>query len=92
MSKVYGRRDSCAEVQRQDSQQHQHRAGQRVQEKLDRRVQPAVAAPHADQEIHRHQHHFPEQVEEEEIERHENAQHAHLQQQEQNVVFLACAS
>ena len=49
---------------------------------------PAVAAPHADQEIHRHQHHFPEHVEEEEIERHENAQHAHLQQQEENVIFL----
>ena len=78
MSKVNGRAGDLmrAIVKRQNRQQHQHRAGQRVEEELDRRVQPAVAAPDADQEVHRHQHHFPEQVEQEEIERHENAQHA----------------
>ena len=79
---------SGLEIKRQNAQQHDHRADQRVQEKFDRGVQAAVAAPDADQEIHRHQHHFPEHIEEEEIERHENAQHADLQQQEQNVIFL----
>ncbi len=90
MSKVYGRAGHLMRVivKRQNRQQHQHRAGQRVQEELDGRVQPPVAAPDADQEVHRDQHHFPEQVEEEEIERHEDAQHARLQQQEENVVFL----
>ncbi len=49
---------------------------------------PAVAAPHADQKIHRHQHHFPENIKKEEVERHENAEHACLQHEQQNVVFL----
>src|SRR5437899_12106617 len=75
-------------VKRQNGQQHQYRSGQRVEEKFDRSIEPPVAAPHADQKVHRDEHHFPEQVEEEEIERHEDAQHARLQQQKQNVVFL----
>ena len=70
------------EVNRQDRKQHQHRTCQRVQEEFDRRIEPPLAAPDADQEIHRHEHHFPENVEEHEIERHENAEHARLQQQE----------
>ena len=45
--------------------QHQHRSGHRVQEELDRRVDAAVVAPDADQEIHRHQRDFPEHVEQE---------------------------
>src|SRR6202165_56934 len=76
------------EVERQDPQQHQHRTDERIQEKLDRGVQAAVTAPHADQEINRNKHHFPEHVEQEEVERHENAQHPYLEQQEENVIFL----
>ncbi len=76
------------EVQEQDAQQHQHRAEQRVQEELDRRVELARAAPDADQQVHRDQHGFPENEEEEEIERHEDAQHAGLQHQKPDVVFL----
>ena len=37
---------------------------------------------------HRHQHHFPEHVEEEEVERHEDAQHPGLQQEQEDVVLL----
>ena len=55
------------EVQEQDAQQHQHRAKQRVQEELDRGVQFARPAPDADQQIHRHQHGFPENEEQEEV-------------------------
>ncbi len=76
------------EVQEQNAQQHQHRAGQRVQEELDRGVKLARPAPDADQQIHRHQHRFPENEEEEEIERHEDAEHAGLQHQKPDVVFL----
>ena len=76
------------EIKRQDAQQHQHRAGQRIKEKLNGRVQLARSAPHSDDEVHGHQHQFPEHVEQEEIHRHEYAQHAHLQQQEHAVVFL----
>src|SRR5215472_13342074 len=77
------------EVESQDRQQHDYRASQRVKEKLDGRVKTPVAAPYADQEIHRHEHHFPENVKEEEVERHEDADHAGLQQQHQNVILLS---
>ncbi len=77
-----------AVVQRQDAEQHQYRTGQCVQEKLNRRVEFPRPAPHADDEVHRHQHQFPENVEQEEIERDEYADHSRLQQQEHGVVFL----
>jgi len=76
------------EIERQDAEQHQYRAGQGIQEKFDRRVELARAAPHADDEVHRHQHQFPEDVEQEEVERDEDADHARLEQQEHRVVFL----
>jgi hypothetical protein len=76
------------EVKKQNAEQHQHRASQCVEEELDRRVEFARAAPDADQEVHRDQHGFPENEEEEEIERHEDAEHAGLQNQEPDVVFF----
>ncbi len=76
------------EVEEQNAQQHQHRAGQGVEEEFDRGVEFARAAPDADQQVHRHQHGFPENKEEEEIERHEDAEHAGLQHQKPDVVFL----
>src|SRR5207244_5939957 len=82
------RRHWRIEVQRQDRQQHDYRSRQGVQKKFDGCVQPAVASPRSDQEVHRNEHHFPENVEEEEVERDEDADHAGLQEQQQNVVFL----
>ena len=76
------------EVQRQDRQQHDHRSGQRIQEKLDGCVQAPVAPPHADQEVHRDKHHFPEHIKEEKIQGNENADHPGLQQEQQNVILL----
>ncbi len=76
------------EVERQNAEQHDDAADQRVEEELDRRVEPVGAAPDTDQEIHRHQHHFPEQEEQQEIERHERAKHAGLQHQQEDVVLL----
>ena len=67
------------EVEGQDAEQHQHAAGQGVEEELDGGVELSRAAPDADDEVHRHQHEFPEDVEQEEIERHEYADHARLQ-------------
>ena len=49
---------------------------------------PPVASPYANQEVHRNQRHFPENVEQHEIERHEDAEHPGLKQKEQNVIFL----
>src|SRR5271169_5495603 len=48
------------EIQKQNRQQHQHRTRQSVEEKFDGGVEFARASPNADQQIHRHQHRFPE--------------------------------
>ena len=63
-------------VERDDREQHEHGAGQRVEEELDGRVLLARPAPDADEEVHRQEHHLPEHVEEEEVEREEDAHHA----------------
>src|SRR6185437_6288260 len=76
------------EIQHQDAEQHQHAAHQRVQEEFDCGVKAPRATPNADDEVHRHQDHFEEDVEQEEIERDENADHARLQQQKKRVEFL----
>src|SRR5208283_5516200 len=76
------------EVEDQNAEEHQHAADQRIHDELHRRVLPALAAPDGDDEIHRHQHGLPENEEEQEIERHEDAQHGGLQEQEEGVVFL----
>jgi hypothetical protein len=75
-------------VKRQYAQQHHHAAHQGVNDELDGGVSFPRAAPDADDEIHRHQHGFPEYEKQQQIERHEHAQHGRLQQQEQRVVFL----
>src|SRR5581483_1225709 len=75
-------------VKEQHGQQHQHGPEQGVQEELDSRIEFARAAPDADEQIHRNQHGFPENEEEEEVERHEDAQHAGLQHQKPDVIFL----
>jgi hypothetical protein len=76
------------EVKKQNTQQHQHRAGQSVQEEFDGSVKLTRPAPNSDQQVHRHEHRFPEHEEQEKIERHEDAQHARLQHQKPDVVFL----
>ncbi len=73
------------EVDREDRQQHEDRAGHGVEEELDCRVLGPVfrLAPNPDQEVHRHEADLPEHVEEHEVERDKHAQHAHLEQEEQ---------
>src|SRR6266478_2583605 len=73
---------------KKNPQKHDYGTGQRVQEKLDGGVEAPIAAPNADEEVHGDEHHFPENVEEEEIERNENADHAGLQQEKQKGIFL----
>ena len=75
-------------IEHQNSEQHQDRADQGIDHELDRRVAAPRAAPDRDDEVHRDQHGFPEDKEEQEIERHEDAQHAGLQDQEKGVIFL----
>src|SRR5260370_4972066 len=76
------------EVERQEREEHDYGTVKRVQEKLVGCIEPPVATPNADQEVHRDEHHFPEHVKEEKIQRNENADHPGLQQQEQDVVLL----
>ena len=63
------------EVQRDDGDQQEHRAGHGVDEELERGVDLARAAPDADQQGHRDQHRFPEDEEEDEIQGAEHADH-----------------
>src|SRR5207244_9600538 len=55
------------EKELQHSEQHHNRTNERVQEKLDRRVETVLAAPNFDHEIHRHEHHFPEDEKQEKV-------------------------
>jgi hypothetical protein len=73
---------------RMNGDQDEHAAQERVQEELDGGVLAARPAPDADQEVHRQEHHFPEDVEEEEVQRQERPQHARFQDQEQGAVAL----
>ena len=74
-------------VQRHDRQQHQDRAEQRVEEEFEGRVDPARAAPDADDQEHRDQAAFEEQIEQHEVERREGADHQRFQKQERHHVF-----
>ncbi len=87
---VHQRRDvgrAGIPVQRHDREQHQDRAEQRVEEELERCVDPARAAPDADDQEHRDQAAFEEQVEQHEVERGEGADHQRFQQQKRHHVF-----
>ena len=91
MQQVERRAADLRVVQRrqvQDGDQHQQAAGQRVEQEFQRRVDTPLAAPHADQKIHRDQHDFPEDVEQEQINRDEGADHPGLQNEEADQVFL----
>ena len=74
-------------VGQQDRQQHGHRSDQGVDEELDGRVAAVLAAPNSDQEVHRNQGHFPEEIEQHIVQRHEHAQHAQFQQVEHHEVL-----
>jgi hypothetical protein len=73
---------------RQDRHQHQERPDERVQDELDRGVDPVRAAPDPDDQVHRDEHDLPEDVEEERVEREEDPEHADLEDQERDHVFL----
>jgi hypothetical protein len=73
---------------RHDGDQHQHRAEQRVEEELERRVDAPLAAPHADDDVHRDQAAFEEDVEQHDVERAEDADHQRFQDQEGDHVGL----
>ena len=69
-------------VEVDDGRQHQHRAGHGEQEKLHRRVDAALMAPDADEEVHGHQRDFPEHVEQKQVLRQEHAHQPEFEQQQ----------
>src|SRR3990170_9092292 len=73
------------EVECQDAQQHQHATHQGIKEELDGGVELPWPTPDPDEEIHGDQHDFPEDVEEEEVEGHEDAQHPGLEKEHHHV-------
>ena len=67
--------------------QHQHRAEQGVEEEFVARLDPLGAAPDADDQVHRDQAAFEEDVEQEQVLRREDAEHQRLHQQEGGHIF-----
>ena len=70
-----------SEHQPKNGNQHQQAAGLGIDEELGGRADPrtapgAAVAPQRDQEIHRHQHHFPEQEEQEQVDSEKDPDHA----------------
>ena len=78
-------RVEAAGLARQVEEGHQpeQRTSEGVEEELGGSVAALIAAPDPDHEVHRDEHGFPEQVEEEQVLGHEGPQHAGLQQEEQ---------
>ena len=64
--------------------EHQRRTEHRVEEELQRGVLAVLATPHADHEVHRQQHDFEEDEEQDEVLGDERAGHAGLQHQHQD--------
>ena len=54
---------TTVEIEHDDTDQEYEAARQRVEEELERRIDPAAAAPDANDHVHRDQHRFPEDVE-----------------------------
>jgi hypothetical protein len=74
----------------EDEQPDQHRQApdHGVDEELDRRVDAARPAPHADHEVHRDERDLPEHVEQEQVQREEGAEHAGLERLHEEHVRL----
>jgi hypothetical protein len=75
-------------VQPQDRGQHKHRRDHRVEEEFDGRVDLSPVAIDADQQGHRDQRRFPEEIEEKKVERGEDPDQGGLEDQQQDEEFL----
>ncbi len=76
------------EIDGQYAQEHEHRAGQGVEEELDGRVLLFRPPPDADEEVHGHQGDLPEDIEQDQVQGDEHAEHADLEDQEPEEVLL----
>src|SRR5207247_5013771 len=78
-------------VEPDDAHQHQNRAGHGVEHKFYGGIDAPLVAPDPDQEGHGDQHQFPEEEEQEKVERQENDDHADFEQQQHDEKFLHTA-
>src|SRR5207253_8908520 len=72
----------------EDGDQHREAADDRVDQEFEGGVDAAALAPDPDQEVERNQHRLPEDIEEDEVERQENARGGGFQDQKQEDEFL----
>ena len=77
-----------AEPHDEEADEHERRAGDRVQHELHRRVLFAAAAPDGDEHVHREQLDLPEEEEHDQVERREDAEHARLEGEQPDEVLL----
>jgi hypothetical protein len=70
------------QVEGNNGHQKHHRAGQSIEEELDRGILSARPAPDPDEQIHGDEHHLPEDIEEDKIHGTEDADHGGLHNQQ----------
>ena len=73
------------EHDREQAEEGQHAAGERVDEELHRRPTALIVAPDPDQEEERHEREFEEHVEQDHVPRREDAEHRRFQEEQQHV-------
>src|SRR5438552_3616028 len=71
--------------QRDQTNEHQHAAGKSKNQELESRVNASGAAPDADEKKHRHEHQFPEHIEQKKVGRREEADHGHFSAEQRSV-------
>src|SRR3990172_739582 len=77
------------EVESEDGDQHQYASGHGEEEKLDGCIDPSLRiAPDSDEEIHGNEHDFPKDIEEDEIEGNQGADHSRFKKKEGDHEFL----
>ena len=83
------RRGMVVQIEQHHPDQHQHRPGQRVEDVLQRGVLAVrPRAPELDQEVARHQHQLPEEEEQDEVQRREDAHDGAFQAEQRHQVGL----
>ena len=75
-------------VKVENRKEHQQTADHREDEELQGGIDPFLATPDANDEIHRDQHRLVEEVEENQIESEEGTDHAGLEQQDGDMEFF----
>ncbi len=76
---------SMNEIHDEDRHKHQNASHHGVKKELDRGVHPPLwVSPDPNQEIHRNEHDFPENVKQDQIEGHQRPHHARFEEEEGN--------